>query len=674
MLIRFLWLAAAILTGDGIVQLANYLRADPLQPWGAAMEAALIANGLTALSLLWRKRYGPAFQVMIWGVWLFISALTLISGVRTPNLMTYPLLIFGSGWLLNFRTAAVMAGLTLMVVFASIIAEATGSLLALAFEPPTVLATSVAVLIITPTLFTYYTLDAYKRSLRAASQLGEALGESENKLSYVMSVAGQSIWQWDIEKGRIKLGRYWCQLLGFDDSHLEQSVADFILLVHEDDREAAGVRVQSCLEGGGPYHIEHRMRRMDGSVVWVDAYGDVFERAADGRPLQMLGGVTDITGRKRAEEQLVAAKAEAERANRAKSHFLAAASHDLRQPLLALSLYVGVLKKMAAEETCQVTGKIEECAEHLSEMLTDLLDVSKLEAGVVKPTLSDFAVDELLMTLASVHAAEAEMKGLELRLRRSGAVAHSDLQLFRRIVGNLVANAIRFTDRGGVLIAHRRYQGKQWVEVWDTGIGIAPEQTGIIFEEFRQLDASRNRGTGLGLAIAARTAALLGLAIRVKSRPGRGSMFAIELPPGRAPLAAVGAAATAAARGLRLGLVEDNEMVLQALVMALQSSGHEVIAASSGKELVQALGALAPDMVISDYRLMADETGYDAIAAVREIFGEDLPAIIVTGDTDPALLRRMATRGIAVHYKPLNVEALLKLIAQAAERQLPQTS
>ena len=380
---------------------------------------------------------------------------------------------------------------------------------------------------------------------------------------------------------------------------------------------------------------------------------------------------SEIAERKLAEAAALAAKAEAEQANQAKSRFLAAASHDLRQPLAALSLYVGLLKSRVSADGAKVVANVEDFVASLSELLSSLLDVSKLDAGVVTPRPVDFAVDEVLTSFIAVHASEAQMKGLQLRARTSGVVVRADKQLFMRIVGNFVANAVRYTDRGSVLVACRRHQGKLWVEVWDTDVGIAEDEIGVVFEEFRQLgDDARNRGSGLGLAIAAKTAALLGLKIRLRSRLGRGSMFAIELPAAAAAGAeqAPPAETTLATRALRIGLAEDNAMVRGALILALRGAGHEVLAATGGSDLLAALAGRAPDLLISDFRLAAGESGFDVIAAARAEFGAELPAILITGDTDPGLVPSMDDRGIAVHFKPMQIEALLATVASASER------
>jgi signal transduction histidine kinase len=357
---------------------------------------------------------------------------------------------------------------------------------------------------------------------------------------------------------------------------------------------------------------------------------------------------------------LVAAEAEATEANRAKSRFLAAASHDLRQPLSALSIYASVLKNHVAPAGLPLLASLKDCVGSLSALLADLLDLSKLQAGVITPQFSDFPLGAALASQVTVHGPEARLKGLRLRCVPSRLTVRSDPVLFGRILGNLIGNAIRYTESGGVVVGCRRRQGKAWIEVWDSGIGIAASQTGTIFEEFRQLgDESRNRGSGLGLAIVARSAALLGLEITVRSWPGRGSVFALELPLGQArAIPAALATCRTVGRPLRIAVVDDNADVRDALTSALRQDGHQVAAAASGDAVLIEIGNLAPDVVISDYRLTKGETGFDVISTIRTALGMDLPAILITGDTDPRLLRSMADRGIIVLHKPLDMDAL----------------
>ena len=379
--------------------------------------------------------------------------------------------------------------------------------------------------------------------------------------------------------------------------------------------------------------------------------------------------VRDITERSKIAGDLVAAKLNAEKANNSKSRFLAAASHDLRQPLAALDLYVGVLQHQVSAEQHDLICKIRSCCDSLTELLTDLLDISKLEAGVVVPVQSDFSVDEFLEAIVSVHSAEASLKGLSLRWRPTNAYVHSDRKLLTRILNNLISNAIRYTSEGGVLIAFRRHEGKSWLEVWDTGIGIPKDKVDFVFDEFTQIGSiGAAKGSGLGLAIVAKTAGVLGLGIRVRTRLGRGSMFAIELRKGRKPEAQVEVVREVKSRHLRIALVDDDSNVLAAIVLALEFVGHQVISATNEEGLMERLGAQAPDIVISDYRLGTKKTGFDVIKAVRAAFGANLPALIITGDTDPELIRSMARHGIGIQYKPIKFDALLTLVRQAAER------
>ncbi len=413
----------------------------------------------------------------------------------------------------------------------------------------------------------------------------------------------------------------------------------------------------------GTRKFETIHRSKDGRMIPVEV---VTSRIEFSTGSQNCAFIRDISARKQNEAALVAAAADAEKANNAKSRFLAAASHDLRQPLSALALYVGALHSIAPASCRDVVEHIIACSRSLNELLGDLLDVSKLDAGVVTPTSADFAVDDLLASLVSVNAAEADIKGLHIRRRDCGLFAYTDRQLYQRILGNLLSNAIRYTEKGGVLIACRMRGGKHWIEVWDTGIGISEKDTAIVFEEFRQVgDSARNRGSGLGLAIVAKSAALLGLQVRLRSRPGRGSLFAIEMPASANPGAERPPESTLPTRSCIIGLVEDNTPLRHALALALETLGHVVFPATGGAELLANLGEQAPDLIISDYRLAQSETGFDVIAAARAAFGEGLPAIIITGDTDPELIRQMNNADVTVQYKPLQIDELALCILQA---------
>lgn len=368
---------------------------------------------------------------------------------------------------------------------------------------------------------------------------------------------------------------------------------------------------------------------------------------------------TNISAHKQAEKKLNDALSAADAANNAKSRFLAAASHDLRQPLTALNMYTGALGKATSPTERKLAANMQACVDSMSDLLTDLLDLSKLDAGVVIPNENDFPVAGLFARLGSAYEPKAQAKGIGLRIRPSTFVTRTDHVLLLRIVSNLVENAIRYTERGAVLIACRRRQAKHWIEVWDTGIGIPSESQTEIFEAFRQLgDGARNTGSGLGLAIVARTAALLGLKVTVRSRQGRGSVFAIELPQGTLVRTEPTTPEPPAFRPLRIALVEDNNMVREALVLALQTLGHQVLDVVDKNGLLAELKQFQPHVVMTDYRLAHGENGLDVVEAVKSRLGAKFPMILVTGDTDPALLRDMADHGVVIFHKPLNLNAL----------------
>jgi PAS domain S-box-containing protein len=470
-------------------------------------------------------------------------------------------------------------------------------------------------------------------------------------------------------------------MLGFTEDEIGSSLDEWSKRVHPDDLARVTTDVQTHVDGLTPrYTNEHRVSCKDGSWKWILDRGLVVSRDTTGKPLRVIGTHHDITERHQAEAArealqtaLQRAVKEADAANNSKSRFLAAASHDLRQPLAALALFVGMLDTAVKPGREKLVFHMQSAVNELSRLLNALLNVSKIDAGGVVPMVSDFSIEGLCASLLSTHEGSAAKKGLQLRCRHAPhTMLRTDQALFGRIIGNLVDNAVQYTSHGGVLIAMRRHAGKRWIEVWDTGIGIAPNQIPLIFEEFRRLgDGARTQGSGLGLAIASKTAALLGLKIRVASRPGRGSMFAIELPEcgtQALPQALALSASHSSPRSFTVGLVEDNLRVLNALVLGLENLGHTVFAGTTGEAMLAEMGRRVPDVVVSDYRLAAGETGMDVIDLARAHFGDDLPGIVLTGDTDANELRKIAEEGIAVYTKPVTLADLQGYLLQAVQR------
>jgi PAS domain S-box-containing protein len=456
-------------------------------------------------------------------------------------------------------------------------------------------------------------------------------------------------------------------LFGF--TAVEMVGRSVLLVIPPEGRREEAEIMARVRRGETVTHYETERRRKNGSIIAMsitmspvrDSAGTIVGVSSVGR---------DITRRKRNEAALTEAKAVAERANEAKSRFLAAASHDLRQPLQALSLYHAALATRVTEAEAPLMQQMELCLGSLNELLTDLLDLSKLDAGVTRARPVDFAVADVLGRAMANHAGAARAKGIDLRMVMSSLTARTDAVLFERIVGNLVSNAVRYTGRGGVVLGCRRRGARLWVEVWDSGIGIPADKTGEIFEEFHQLgnhERNREKGTGLGLAIVRKTANLLGLEIRVASRPGHGSMFAVELPPGQVQTVAERPVTLPAGRVLRVALVEDDANVRHALTCALESCGHGVVAAAALPDLLAGLGDCAPDVMIADFRLGGQQTGIDAVTAVRRLFGATVQAVILTGDTDPRIVRDIHAKGFRVQHKPLSLESLKACLCDLAE-------
>jgi signal transduction histidine kinase len=373
--------------------------------------------------------------------------------------------------------------------------------------------------------------------------------------------------------------------------------------------------------------------------------------------------------------ELRAKKEEAETATLAKSRFLAAASHDLRQPIHALGMFVARLAQLPHDrETRQLIDHLEASVRAIQDLLDALLDISRLEANAVQVHRQAFALDTLFEQLRSAMQPEAVDKGLRLRIRSSHVYVLSDPSLLHRILLNLLSNALRYTSQGGVLMGCRRIPGGShvWIEIWDTGVGIAPEHQRDIFREFYQIgntERDRSKGLGLGLNIVERTARLLGHELQLCSIPGRGTRFRLQVP-----LSATGGQDIAPKvedatqllndlRGVRVLVVEDDAQSAQALHGLLQSWGCEVALAESwGQARAHTQGGFVPDLVISDYRLRDGDSGLLVIQRLRETLVRNLPACLLSGDTDPALIQVCREAGLPLLHKPVRPAKLRTLM------------
>lgn len=384
----------------------------------------------------------------------------------------------------------------------------------------------------------------------------------------------------------------------------------------------------------------------------------------------------------RARKAAEAATVQAEAANRARTQFFAAANHDLRQPLHAMGLLAGALaEKVKDPDVVALTNTISASMEALEELFNELLDMSRLDSGKIASTPANFSIHQLFDKLRLDFEAEAALKGLRLRFFANARFLFSDPGLVERILRNLIANAIRYTAEGGVLVACRTRQGRPWMEVWDTGPGIAEDAQERIFDEFVQLEnpeRDRRKGLGLGLSIVRRLCHLLGHELVLASRPGKGSLFRFQVPAGRElPRAARAAAAPpphpGQLAGKRVVVIEDDAEVQAGMKSLLSGWGMEVsVYANVGETEAAALAMdQAPDLIIADYRLPGGPTGLDAVDAIRQRFGAAVPAILMTGSADPQLVSMAEEKGFHYLLKPVMPAKLrtlvhFKLKAQAA--------
>ncbi len=383
-------------------------------------------------------------------------------------------------------------------------------------------------------------------------------------------------------------------------------------------------------------------------------------RAPDGSILGSVGNFIDITAQLANEQALRAAKAEAERANAAKSRFLAAASHDLRQPLQSAVLFASVLSARNLDPALtDLISNTQAALDSLSKMLDLLLDISRLDAGIVQPARQDSPIRDLLDRLGREFAPQARTRGLWFRYVASSLAVNSDPRLLERILRNLLDNTQRYTEHGGILLGCRRAGDHLRIQVWDTGIGIPEDMQFAIFEEYRQVgnqERTRTKGLGLGLSIVDRLGQLLGHRIALRSAPGRGSMFEVWVPLGSGPTALLAAPAdVVASRGRLIAVIDDDDTVLEALRLCLELEGYDVVAAETADTLRDRLRGRrrAPDLILADYRLKGGVSGRDVIRMLRADYSKAIPGILLTGDTSTERLAGARQNNLQLLHKPI---------------------
>ncbi|WP_325435187.1 PAS domain-containing hybrid sensor histidine kinase/response regulator [Pseudomonas nitroreducens] len=513
----------------------------------------------------------------------------------------------------------------------------------------------------------------------------DELETERNRYKWLFEHAVHGIFQASLSQGLRAANPALARMLGYDDpQQVLWSLADMASQLFVEG-EAEMRRILALLrERDGLFGYETRLRRRDGSHVIVlmnllikpDEEGlvegfvaDITERVLAQQRLQSLNEELEqrVAARTRELEglnqQLREARDAAEAANNSKDKYLAAASHDLLQPLNAARLLVSTLRERKLPGSEQVlVERTHQALEGAEDLLTDLLDIARLDQSAIRPDLDVHPLDELLGPLVSEFDEVALAAGLRLRSRIPALAVRTDHRLLSRILRNFLSNACRYTERGSVMLAARRRGDNVRMEVWDTGRGIPADQLQAIFLEFNQLDAGRaaeRRGVGLGLAIVDRIAGILGCRVQVRSVPGRGSVFAIEVPlvrdlPQAGPVENGPRPVTGdPLPGRRLLVIDNEEAILLSMAALLGQWGCEVLVASNYEEALKALDGKAPEVILADYHLDHGRTGCEAVRGLREHFRRELPAVMITADRSDDCRRALQRLGMPLLNKPV---------------------
>ncbi|MBI3525797.1 MAG: MASE1 domain-containing protein [Betaproteobacteria bacterium] len=513
----------------------------------------------------------------------------------------------------------------------------------------------------------------------------QALRAAEERWSFALEGAGDGVWDWNIRTGEVTFSKRWREMFGFAQDEAVDQIELWRNRVHPEDLQRALADEQAYFEGKTASYVnEHRVQCRDGSWKWILERGMVVSRSPDGTPLRMIGTQTDITMHKKAEEALQLAaielrqrKEEAERTSLAKSRFLAAASHDLRQPLHALSLFAAEFEQQPTSPAQnRLLRQISSAIDAMNVQLDSLLDISRLDLDDAAPCRAALALAPLLERVVAMHQRSADAKGLRLRLLPTAAWAESHAPLLERMLGNLIANAVRYTRQGSIVIAVRRNADDWRIEVRDSGIGIDTGQLSLIFQEFYQVgnpERDAGKGLGLGLAIVARLGQLLNHRIVVRSASGRGSVFGIVLPRA-APVGEIGEISQhGAARalpcagefnfhaGVLVGCGSDAASV--SLCNLLEGWGCRVTHAADDSALRIAL-ASQPDVLI------CDEHSYAVAAAGANANRMSTPILILLGNPP----NQPGQTGAKIHghltrpLQPARLRALLQHLLEESRR------
>ena len=521
-----------------------------------------------------------------------------------------------------------------------------------------------------------------------AARLDE-LETERNRYTWLFEHAVHGIFQASLEDGLRAANPAMARMLGYADpqqlllartdlaGHLfVGGEAELLAIVQELQRERALLGYETQLQRKDGTSIDVLMNlllRPDEEGVVEGFVADITERKQHHARLQQLNDELEQRVAERT-NQLIEARDAAQAANRSKDKYLAAASHDLLQPLNAARLLISTLRERRLPDAEQVlVERAHQALEGAEDLLTDLLDISRLDQAAIKPDLDLYHLDELLGPLASEFQPVAEAAGLSLRMRSGSLMIRSDIRLLTRILRNFLSNACRYTEQGRILLGARRHGAVVRLEVWDSGRGIAADRLESIFLEFNQLDVGRaadRKGVGLGLAIVERIARILDCQVRVRSWPGRGSVFSIDVPLSQeAPRPVVAPSVPQPALGDPLPgrrlLVLDNETsILQSMAALLGQWGCDVLTATDREAALHVLQGQPPELVLADFHLDHGVTGCEVVRDLRKHFGTAIPAVMITADRSDQSRRAMQRLGAPLLNKPVKPGKLRAVLSQ----------
>lgn len=475
-----------------------------------------------------------------------------------------------------------------------------------------------------------------------------------------------------------------------DDPHTQAVVVIILAAIVASATQSLGPYFPAHLAFGVPALMPLALRSMfsgDTRTMTLGVLALVFLVMAELFARRIASAIEEALRLRFENEALVAelsqARDAAEAASKAKTRFLATASHDLRQPIHAMSMFVPALKRMAQEGRLSapalgnMADRMQSALGTMGQLLSRLLDVSRLDADAVRVVTEDFPLEPLLSAVVDEVAAQAEAKGLRLRMHDGGLWVHSDPSVLHTMLSNLVSNAVRYTDRGGVLVSARSRGDSVDIQVWDTGIGISPHDLSRITEEFYQgsnahADGSQTRGFGLGMAIVHRSAQLIGVRLGWRSELGRGSMFSIRTPRAQANHQPAGPPSSEAPASKHLGarrvlVVDENQDILAAMSFLLRSWGHTPLQASNAEEAARIAASHRDelDAALVDFHLARDSNGLTVAHLLRQHARPDLAVAIVTGDTSAEVMSAVLAAGLTVMHKPVDPAELQQFIARA---------